>query len=1259
MPDFNRQNFRAISKGLNLNLPVDDPRHLTGGTCPILTNVRAYQSGRFETRQGMVKRSITAATAADKPIHSIKRLNSPLSGSFTRIVGGGTKLWYGVGAALASTDTGYSGYPLSFIPFEPDQAPEPWMYAGDSAKMSKTNISGTTYSIGIAPPISEPTVSLAQPAPTDIDTFQPASPDGYAADNVILDNAGFSQINRTDSAKVTVGYAVPDGTNMAYTGAGWYTVYPVPVAPIDLQGIDAGEYVLFSAEAGVGAPAPRLVQSAQSSSSATTPISSIAYDSGITGLCSIQVTSAVNLTVNSMVQVSNNVSGAAAEYTRVESVSPAPDGVGVSFRCRLANTNAGHGHQTGDNVLGVFSFRVYCAGQPTAAGTISRKALRCMFKTVTAGGIGYIGKTGLTINAGISGTRPILDDDLLHLSVRLSNAASLTEGKIMLNVDPTDATFTANVYVWSFRASDFAQTVINQQTTSIAEQQRLINETIEQANARRDAAAEAALRSGHYISQQPIRPPVLKVPTGTTSSQRITSTGQAQWFELRLRVGEALRIGTDQTRTLQNVTGIRISLNVSTCANTDYADFDALWIGGTYGPDAGETGTPYVYRFRGRDRTTGARSNPGPPMRLGGGISPRRQSVVVSLPSMTTAADASWRQVNTVDIYRYGGTLPDWHYIGSVANNPAAATTLTFTDNLPDIYVATQPLIETDQDQPFPVIDKPRTGTCNVSGTTVTRTAGDNFSTAWAAGNKIEIAGIVYTLHNRPSSTTQLEIEESAAAQSAVTWTVYAPVLIGQPLPAIWGDLDGFIFACGDALNPGRLYWTNGNNPDASAQGNYLDVTSPSEPLVHGCIYDGRAFLWSTDRMFVIYPTFLGTIIVGGQTIGTGQSAPTPFRVLPIPNSTGLYARWCFCVGPKIWFLGKDGIYETAGGEPQSITDAALYPWFPNEGNPGQAVNGYAAPDLGYTNASTTAADFRLSWYDDQVRFLYRDTAGALGRLVYDTVIQAWWADTTERRITVEYGEEGTKDAYSTFKGASVHSLLAGGIDSLSNGTVYQITGTDDDGVAIACHIRFPSWDAGDGWADKQWGDAMLDVNPAGVAVTATPGFNNYVTLGAAATTAAATRTQLVVPCASSLGRNLALDVSWSGSGPLVYQWEASFLAHSFLQTNWQTVEQTNAGLHGWQHVRDGYIAHTSSADLTLTMNVDGVDYVTTISNSGGVYAKSYVIPPAVKGKMFRFKVSSTAAYRLYNADCEVRVRAWGGTGPYVNMKIPFEQPRV
>src|SRR5208282_3388593 len=153
MSDVTRATVRANLSGVSLNAPVDDPRIAAAFKFPYLQNVRSYQSGRIETRPGFSKISTAAATA---PVHSIRRLNNTQSQTWTRIIGAGTKLWYGATPALTNPasgpSTGYSGNPLALVPFQPLQAPDAWMYVGDSAQMAKIHIDGTTQTIGIAPP---------------------------------------------------------------------------------------------------------------------------------------------------------------------------------------------------------------------------------------------------------------------------------------------------------------------------------------------------------------------------------------------------------------------------------------------------------------------------------------------------------------------------------------------------------------------------------------------------------------------------------------------------------------------------------------------------------------------------------------------------------------------------------------------------------------------------------------------------------------------------------------------------------------------------------------------------------------------------------------------------------------------------------------------------------------------------------------------------------------------------------------------------
>src|SRR5439155_7929642 len=108
-----------------------------------------------------------------------------------------------------------------------------------------------------------------------------------------------------------------------------------------------------------------------------------------------------------------------------------------------------------------------------------------------------------------------------------------------------------------------------------------------------------------------------------------------------------------------------------------------------------------------RSKITGAVGNPSPETRYG--VNPRRQSVVVSLPS--AAYDA---QIDTWDIERYGGTVTSWRYAGSVPSSAA-----NFIDNFDDDAVGAGDLLEFDNFEPWPVVDIPNNGTASIVNGTV------------------------------------------------------------------------------------------------------------------------------------------------------------------------------------------------------------------------------------------------------------------------------------------------------------------------------------------------------------------------------------------------------------------------------------------------------------------------------------------------------------------------------------------------------------
>src|SRR5712691_4581951 len=88
--------------------------------------------------------------------------------------------------------------------------------------------------------------------------------------------------------------------------------------------------------------------------------------------------------------------------------------------------------------------------------------------------------------------------------------------------------------------------------------------------------------------------------------------------------------------------------------------------------------------------------------------------------------------------------------------------------------------------------------------------------------------------------------------------------VLAQPLPALFGPIEGMLMGCGDPYRPGHLYWSNADAPDHwSASGN-VEVCPPSEALQHGGVFGHQGFVFSKERLFAVYLNLTG---------GTGVNA--------------------------------------------------------------------------------------------------------------------------------------------------------------------------------------------------------------------------------------------------------------------------------------------------------------------------------------------------------------------------------------------------
>lgn len=1260
-------------RGLQLARPSD---LLEENKYAVLDDVRSYVDGLIVQRPGL---TLLYDTGAASPVHSIKRLNDPVNARSAYITGAGTKLYSDDSGHTAATeiDSGYSNGPLCIVTHRPDQSPLPFAYISDSLRMRKckSTAAGDTFKsfpIGISPPLVPPTVTLDPPLIKVVDEFEATA--GWTAGG----DAGAPSLEVGKRVDTTITYILFDsGTT------GNACVNP---ATLSAQ-LQAGMRLTVS-----GATEVVTVEDVFPAIASTT-ISSIQYDAGATGLCTIVLAApSATLVKDAMVRL------AAAENVRVISVTTGPGGA-TSFRCSTTGTRL-----AGDAVAGLASFRAYFINTHAAADTLTDEAVESAITYAT--GTATLTKAS-ALDLSISGTRPIKDDDYMVVSFRASLPALITEVKFQLDVADVTNDFTKDFFEKSFRAADLTSAVKGTTPTLTAQQR---------AAQRRQVDVISRYPRGLAREEMMLdRSDALDAGFGIEPIDTDTQLGLGDnvWTTLQWKLKDMTRVGQDRSRGLRNVAAIRVTV---ICTGSLTIDVDAWYVKGGYELDVQSA----YWAFRYRSLETKARSLMSPPTRSP--LTVERGSVTVNCVTKDTTV-AGDPQVTAIDVYRFDDMLEDWSLVGTVANpTNAAATTANFTDAFSDEYVKDNPLAEFDQFQPWPIPDQPRSGTCDVKGTEVTRLSGDNFNTAWGRGSRpLKINGTPCTLYTSPTSANQLSLTENLGTLSNVKWEFAEPLLLGQPRAILWGPYgagsSGIFFF---SVDGGCLLWTNPNNPDAASDRNRLEITSPSEPLINGFMYDGRPYVFSTERLFAVYPNFGGA---------------SDFVAQEVANCKGLFAQWGLCVadGGLVYWVGKDGLYESEGGESRLIS-TDLLPLFPHDGTPGVDTGGYSAPAF-------TSPDFlRLSHSDNRVKFTYQDGAAVFNSFVWNTVIRGYESrDTYTPQITVFYAEEGD----------GVHGELAGGND----GKLYRVGGADDAGVAVTSHLRTKAEDAGE-FARKTFGDVQIDLKGDADIAAFADNYNTAITVAPAALSAA-TRKPIIVDFNSgdgSLAHNVGLDLTWTTPGTQLYEYILSYLLrpdeslrrfsnwddigsigakyfqgirivadtrdaagtaqdrtieiryiseagldtlgatltcnHNGLVTrdysfdvpfyayrvrivptdtdqwmledwkfdaqpaselglNWETPETTH-GFHGYFHIKELWLPHISTADLTLKVYVDGVLAGTyTIANNAGAFKKSRVILAAVKGKSVKYALTSAEKARINIQDLEALAKPWGSTEPY------------
>lgn len=1176
--------------------------------------------------------------------------NTNANGSHTVTVVDSTHFSIGVagnGAYVASTgniifkrDTGYSGSPLQIVVDRPDKSPKPYAYIADTQRMRKINVDGLCVPWGIAPPLTAPIASLGGISYKIISAFDAINdggvnwvPGGTAGTIVALSDNPVAVSNATNASPIVLTTAahtfvdgdyvhvtgitgntaangdfivtIPDNTHITlvgstgnggygaggtvtryqYTGTIFAIVYDAGSAGFasiaaTVGGIGLQQSMLMVINSGGGSQETVLVEAVFNPISATT-IQSIQFDSGSSGSCSITLAATSDgLLPNALITL-----GGTTETVKIQSITYGPDGL-PSIRVVTAHT-----HSPGDSVTGTTSFRASLANSHSAGESLIDNGLQ---SSITVG-TGYIQHAKPADYSNING-RIVTTDDLVTFLFRMDAPQNLSEGRVMFDLDSAINDAAHNLLYKAFRPSDL-QSVFTSPTTGTTIDFR---QTLIQRNVLDTPLPDQNLPSDGFgininpkqFEPLPIDSPPIDVPPVIFTPQPVSdqvTLGANQLTALTFRVGDLVQVGSDLTKSLRDVQSVRIQLTTTATVVLTAVD---LWIGGTFGPDIGAQGAGYSYRVLWRSSQTGARSNPSPYSRVP--QTAHRQIINGSFTGPDTRASSGDPQIDNGDVYRIGGSLTDWTFVLSVAI-PAnsAPSTLTFQDPFPDDSLNNNQLLDFDNFQPFPLLDLPRSGTCDVTGTIVKRrSGGDNFNTAWAPydgpeagqafGTLIQINGVTYPVYSQPSDANTLEIGFSGGSQSNVPWQIVEPVLLGQPLPAVWGPFGGgeegeVIFATGSNFNKGTIYWTRFSTPDSASNGGNLEITSPSEPFVGGYIWEGRPYGATSERMFEIIPTF--------------GLATSDFIAREIVNSKGIVSRHNIAVSKSIFTTARDGIYAQTSGVPVSVTDQDLYPIFPVEGNPGvtvQTIDDPTNPLPFYPPDYTQVDKMRLSYYMDFMYFDFKDTNGNQHTLVMDNSEARrqgetfrWFYDEYKVPILTHYGEEGSNQ--------SANKLLLGS----SNGKLYIYEGNSDDGTPFDCVLLCPSENQGSARMVKEYGDLALDINTAGANVNITVLQDRTLNSASYASPISNAERNIEVVDFTFLPRyanDMALYLLWTSTARVeLFTWQLTFLPRAD-QSLLRPTEFSDGGKRLNKHVYACTIwADTAGAERKINIIYNGV----------------------------------------------------------------------
>lgn len=813
---------------------------------------------------------------------------------------------------------------------------------------------------------------------------------------------------------------------------------------------------------------------------------------------------------------------------------------------------------------------------------------------------------GATANFDLSQNNQVTDSDLIVLTLQVGSPENIAN--IRLQFDVNDSGYTSSYYYAnitpSYYQGNIANTVAAYQTT----QNQILADALGLLTGQPESSTTAQLQPSNF------------------------STGESAWVAVLIPRGNFLPVGSAGQSGLDwtNITGWQVVIETAASGGSTVA-LNGLYLQWGYGPSS-FAGVGYDYRLTFYNANTGTESSPNGEMEFNqqyGYLSSLTAPFYLRQAAQVQGYYSADPQVTHYRVYRRGGIYANnWLLIDQVPNVTAGGQFL-YKDVVPDASLAqAQPLI-LDNDPPVtsslvtPILTTLAAATTG-PGNSIYSTYAPQLikvasNTAVFVPNQTVLIGNAYNLEEvlvvsggTGQFTAIVRLQHNAGEQVQVNSTprVFCDLCCTVNLP---GGATQVLMA-GDASNPHRVYYAKPNQPENFGPENYVDSSSPDDPVMALINWRGTGIVATRNTWY---------IFVGGAQ---------PY-LQPTGAAHGMIAKqgWCLVEG-EVAFRAADGwrFFSGADGKYMTLPVEWIFRTNPDCLPPQASASNASLDVFAYYNNLVFGSYISL---DDGRRY----------RLIYDTVYSRYRQD--DLQATAMLWERDTNlllcgvpviTASNTIGFALVadqqynQDYDDGGWNTASNSLVQ---------VPVNLAIQLPYKDVGKPHFPKQFNVLETDANTQNQELQTTLFFNTEPV------------TELVLPAVNSgsVRQKLQQEIN-DGDGQQAY---AMSILHTMAVTTAPTLFQENiyaalladyrtsfdsywqkAGINELKLWKEGYFDYSATESVNFSLYANGdMDnpYFEFTLPAQADRSDVRILFPALKCRLWRMVGVSTGDFQLWS----------------------------